>query len=206
MGRRFAPGVSMQPSSIPVFPLHSVLLPGGVLPLRIFEARYLDMISRCLREDSGFAISQIREGSETRGGAVVWPVGARVRIIGWDSLSDGLLGVTVEAVERVRLSGFIEDRSHLLWAHAESLPDDPDRMLPPEFDTLARLLERILKQIGPPFDQLSPRLDDAGWVAGRLTELLPIEPEAKQQLLELSDPLSRLHLLRDAMKALPSDA
>ena len=192
----------MKPGTIAVFPLHSVLLPGGVLPLRIFEPRYLDMVSQCLREGSGFVLSLIREGQETGGGAVVWPVGAQVRIIDWDSLDDGLLGITVEAVSRVRLSNFREDRDHLLWAHAEPLPDDPDRVLPPEFATFARLLEKILEQIGPPFDRLEAHLDDAGWVAGRLTELLPIDPEVKQKLLEAGDPLSRLHLLRDAMLAL----
>ena len=81
--------------TVPVFPLNSVLFPGGVLPLRIFEARYLDMVSHCLRGNSGFVVALIQEGKETGGDATVYSVGTLVSISQWDSTSDGLLGITV---------------------------------------------------------------------------------------------------------------
>ncbi len=184
----------------PVFPLRAVLLPGGVLPLRIFEARYLDMVSRCLREDSGFVVALIRHGDETGAPAEPHAVGTLARIADWRQGDDGLLEITARGERRVRLHRPRAAADRLLQAAIEPLPEAPPRPLPPEFDSLARLLEKILGEIGPPWCELSPRLDDAAWVAGRLIELLPLAAADRQALLQEDDPLTRLFRLRDRMR------
>lgn len=188
--------------AVPVFPLNSVLFPGGVLQLRIFEARYLDMVSRCLRDDSGFVIALINSGQETGGDATVFSIGTLVSISHWDSTSDGLLGITAQGRQKVTIGERSVGKDRLMMAAIEPFEPEPARELPPEFTGLANLLEKILQEIGSPVNQLEPALTDAAWVAGRLTEVLPIPLKTKQDLLEMDDPLSRLHALRDEMLAL----
>lgn len=188
-----------EPDTLPVFPLHAVLLPGGLLPLRIFEARYLDMVSRCLREDSGFVVALIRKGQETGRGAEVHDVGTLARIADWRQGDDGLLEITARGEGRVRLLATEVRPDQLVVGRVRALPAPPPRPLPAEFDSLARLLEKILQEIGPPWSGQTPRLDDAEWVGGRLAEMLPLDMAHKQALLEMDDPLARLFRLRDLM-------
>lgn len=187
---------------IPLFPLHTVLFPGGLLSLRIFETRYLDMISRCLRDSSGFGVCLIAAGAEVGEAAEVRPVGTLARIVDWSSLPDGLLGVTVQGERRFRVlrSEVREDR--LRVAEVELLAESDPRPLPEDYAALAALLARLLDELGGVYARGPRRLDDAGWVGGRLVELLPLDLEFKQSCLELDDVLLRLARLREAMLAL----
>lgn len=184
---------------LPLFPLNTVLFPGGVLPLRIFETRYIDMVRRCLREDSGFGVCLIREGAETGAPAAVHAVATEAHIIDWEQRSDGLLGIVAEGRRKLRILRTRAMPDRLLMGEVEALPEEPHILLPTEFQSLAALLQRILGEIGPPYSKLPARLDDAAWVGSRLIELLPLEHAEKQRLLELDEPLARLFHLRDAM-------
>lgn len=182
-----------------LFPLNTVLFPGGLLPLRVFEARYLDMVSECLRNDRGFGVCLIREGRETVGVASIHDVGTLAKIVDWERMPDGILGVLAEGEHKLRVLKSHAEPDHLLVGEVEVIGPEAEAPLPEEFKSLSELLKRILDEIGPPYSSLPDNTAQAGWVGARLTELLPLELVDKQKLLELDDPLARLFHLRDAM-------
>jgi Lon protease-like protein len=184
------------PVEIPLFPLGTVLFPGGPLPLRIFEARYIDLVRRCLRDDTGFGVVLIREGVEAGGPAETFDVGTYARIVDFSQQPDGLLGIRAAGERRFRILARRRARDGLNVADVEWLPDDPNLPLPEELAELAPALDSILAQVGEPYASLERRPDDAAWVAGRLAEILPIPPGHKQHCLELDDPIERLRFLR----------
>ena len=181
---------------IPLFPLGTVLFPGGPLPLRIFETRYIDLVRRCLRDDSGFGVVLIREGVEAGGPALTYDVGTYARIVDFSQQPDGLLGIRAVGERRFRILERRRARDGLNVADVEWLPADVPQPLPEEFAELGPALDAILAQVGEPYASLERRLDDAAWVAGRLAEILPIPPGQKQHCLELDDPVERLRFLR----------
>ena len=181
---------------IPLFPLGTVLFPGGPLPLRIFETRYIDLVRRCLRDDSGFGVVLIREGVEAGGPALTHDVGTYARIVDFSQQPDGLLGIRAAGERRFRIVERRRARDGLNVADVEWLPADVPQPLPEEFAELGPALDAILTQVGEPYASLERRLDDAAWVAGRLAEILPIPPGQKQHCLELDDPVERLRFLR----------
>lgn len=184
-----------EPAEIALFPLNTVLFPGGVLPLRIFEARYLDMISECLRDQKGFGVCAIRAGGEVGQAALCYPVGTLARVQDFDRGADGVLQVVAHGERRFRVLDQRVEPNQLLRARVEWLDDSGGAALPGNRQPLADLLRQLLKRAGAPFSQLQPDYQDAGWVAGRLTELLPFALADKQRVLELDDPLQRLETL-----------
>lgn len=185
--------------TIPIFPLHSVLFPGGPLVLRIFETRYLDMVSRCLREGSGFGVALIREGQEVGKAAEVYEVGTLGRISYWEQRKDGLLGITLTGEQRYRILGSDVAENQLRTAKVELLPNVRPTPLPEKYQHLAHLLERMLSELEPPYATLVQELDNAEWVGARLVELLPLELVQKQWLLQEDDPLRRLERLEGSL-------
>lgn len=185
---------------LPLFPLSRALLPGGMLGLRVFEARYLDMISDCLRHDRGFGICLIRRGAESGEPAFPYGTGTEVRIIDWDRQPDGILGVTVEGVRKIRAHDLAVESNQLVVAEVSALPREPEEPIPPECEPLVGFLGHVLAQMEPAVRYEHPRWDDAAWVGGRLTELLPLPPRVRQYLVELDNPVARLHELRQALK------
>ena len=183
---------------IPLFPLHTVLFPGGPLPLRIFEARYLDMVSDCLKRDAPFGTLLIREGSET-GPATTCEVGTLARITDWYQGSDGLLGITALGEARFRLVAADRRPDGLNTGEVETLPEPVPVPLPEDLRPLARMLESVLDDLGRLYEPLPRRYDDAAWVSYRFAEILPISPDEKQVCLETDDPLARLQLVRRAL-------
>ncbi|OOG22307.1 peptidase S16 [Thioalkalivibrio denitrificans] len=185
--------------TLPLFPLGTVLFPGGILPLRIFETRYIDMVRNCLRTETGFGVCAIRDGSEVGAAAEVHTVGTRAVIADWEGRPDGLLGITARGEQRFRILRTWVEPNRLVMGEVAYLEEPPATPLPEEFLGLAALLERLLSELGPPYAELSRDAGDAVWVGARLAELLPVSLEVKQQMLECDDPLSRLFMLRDAM-------
>ncbi len=182
--------------TIPLFPLHTVLFPGGVLPLRIFEPRYLDMVSECMRRDSGFGVCLIREGREVGEAALTYDVGTLVSISYFDRRPDGLLGITADGKARFRILSSEVLPNQLIRAEVELLAVEAPTPLPAEAWPLQELLRNILDQLDFPYAKLERRFDDACWVGARLAELLPFKLTAKQYLLQMDDPLERLERLR----------
>lgn len=181
--------------ALPIFPLHSVLFPGGPLVLRIFEPRYLDMISDCLKTDSGFGVCLIREGSEVGKAAEVYPVGTLGKITYWHKRPDGLLGVTLRGEQRFRIIEQRVESDQLRVADVEMLPNDEPVPVPGSCMGLVVMLRKIISELDHPYINLPKDYDDAGWVGARLVELLPLDHSQKQRLLQELDPLRRLEVL-----------
>ncbi len=183
---------------VPLFPLNTVLFPGGPLPLRIFESRYLDMISRCLKSDTPFGVLLIRNGSEA-GTATTYDVGTLAQITDWYQGSDGLLGVTAIGQQRFRLLSSRRQPDGLNIGDIELLPDEGPLPLPDEFRSMAEILSAVLDDLGRLYETLERRLEDASWVSYRFVEVLPISLQQKQACLEQSDPMQRLRLVHELL-------
>ena len=179
----------------PLFPLHNVLFPGGVLPLRIFEPRYLQMISTCMKEGTGFAVALILNGSEVGEAAKTYEVGNLVRIIDWTMRDDGLLGISVRSEGRLRILSTEIQPNQLIQAEVELLEEHHPQILPEQYKPAVDLLRDIITKIGGLYAELEPRYADPLWVGGRLAELLPIDLLQKQHILQMDDPLQRLERL-----------
>ena len=184
---------------VPLFPLNTVLFPGGPLPLRIFEARYLDMISRCMKDDSPFGVVLIREGGEV-GPAATYDIGTLARIVDWYQGSDGLLGVTARGERRFRVLSSHREADGLNVADIELLPEESEVPLPEQYRPMATILSGVLDDLGRLYEDLERRLDDAGWVTNRFVEILPIDLAEKQLCLEQSNPVERLRLVQEVLK------
>lgn len=169
---------------LPLFPLQAVLFPGGPLPLRIFEPRYVDLVGRCLRSQTGFGVVLILEGGEVGGLSAVAGVGTHASIEDFSQLPDGLLGIFCRGGRRFRLLDRRQQEDGLHVGRVEWLPKAEALPLPPEYGPLAQLLERVLPELGALYANVEQRLDDADWVGCRLAEILPIEQREKQRLLE----------------------
>lgn len=190
---------------IALFPLHSVLMPGGLLPLRIFEPRYLDLIGRCLRRDELFGVVLIRSGEETASEVSTAEVGTSARIIDFQSLADGLLGVLCRGEQRFRIRERSQQADGLNRAQVEWLPDGAPMPVQPPFEPLVQMVREGLASLANSRRLMEPHYEDAGWVSHRLAELLPLEPALLQRLLELEDPHARLRLLAPLTQGTPPD-
>lgn len=188
---------------VPLFPLNTVLFPDGLLTLKVFEARYLDMVSSCLRERTPFGVVALTKGQEVhRAGETerFEPVGCLAELIDCDSATIGILHLRCRGAQRFRLHGEPRQAADGLWeSDLTLLADDPPT--PPTTEqagtvaALQRAIDALSGKGAPPF--LPPlRLDQAAWVANRWCELLPIPLAARQSLLELPDPVARLELVR----------
>ena len=184
------------PMSIPLFPLHAVLYPGGRLPLRIFEQRYMDMAKVCLKEDSAFGICLILHGREAGEPAIPEEIGTLARIVEWDMPQLGMLQVVVRGEERFRVIDYQAERSGLLRAVIEAVPENPSLTVPDEFTPLVPLLRSFFVEMGQHAPPLPHHFDDAAWLGYRFSELLPFYREEKQRLLEYQDSIERLNAVR----------
>jgi hypothetical protein len=186
--------VSVARQSIALFPLNIVLFPGGPLPLRIFETRYVDMVRRCMREDQRFGVVLIREGNEV-GPAETFDVGTLAKIVDFHQLSDGFLGLSCLGEQRFRIVGRSRQSDGLNLAQIEELHSEPKLAVPERHARLSKLLRSVLPQLGEVYAGMDMHLDDAAWVSFRLAEILPIAAAQKQSFLELEDPIRRLDAL-----------
>ena len=174
---------------LPLFPLQTVLFPGGTLALRVFEPRYLDMVARCLRERRPFGVVAIRQGTEV-GRAETFAVGTTAEIADWNREPNGLLGLRAVGRQRFRLETVQRQADGLYLGRASWLPEPAPAPLPAPLVALAELLRGMF---GP--DVADARFDDAEWVGFRLAEMLPLAMGLKQSLLELAEPVARLERL-----------
>ncbi|MFZ9708962.1 MAG: LON peptidase substrate-binding domain-containing protein [Steroidobacteraceae bacterium] len=186
-------------SILPLFPLNTVLFPRGPLPLRIFETRYTDMVKRCMREDACFGVVLVKGGAEVGAASGFEDIGTSARIVDFNLLPDGLLGISCRGERRFRLQRRWREADGLNMGEVEWIDAPPGSVtavtLPVEHQRLAQLLQRVLPELGDIYTGIEMRLDDADWVGSRLVEILPINLADKQRCLELLDPLERLTLL-----------
>jgi Lon protease-like protein len=200
--------------SLPLFPLGTVLFPGGVLPLRIFEVRYLDMIGKCRKADAPFGVVSLTSGSEVRKAGAdaesFAAVGTLAVIREFDSPQSGLLQIECVGTQRFRIRN-AELQKYGLWvAEVEALLEDASLEIPDDLRHTATALQRLVDAleerrraqgaeavrlpVGEPY-----RFDDCGWVANRWCELVPMQLELRQRLMELDSPLMRLELVSDLL-------
>jgi len=188
-------------TSLPLFPLGTVLFPGGPLPLRVFEPRYLDMISRCLKAGTEFGVVLIRSGADT-GEVRVAEVGTMARVSDWYMGSDGILGITALGTERFRIHAMDRQSDGLYLGGVSLLPAEAAVPLPAEFQSMAVLLESVIEDLGKLYQQVPRHFDDAAWVGCRFAEILPMPARDKQHCLEISQPLERLLFLQPLLQSL----
>jgi Lon protease-like protein len=195
--------------SLPLFPLGAVLFPGGVLPLRIFEVRYLDMISRCHKAGAPFGVVLLTQGGEVRrpGSTEAFsPVGTLATISELDTPRPGLMMIRASGEQRFRITANDQLRHGLWVADVERLTADMAVPIPDDLKNTAQALSKLIQSLQ--LKTASPgqmplqgpwRLDDCGWVANRWCELLPLPMQLKQHLMELDNPLVRLELVSDVL-------
>lgn len=194
-------GPSAGSAELPLFPLNTVLFPGGPLPLRIFEPRYVDMVRECMREGAPFGVVLIRVGQEAGAVASAADVGTSARIIDFNQLPDGLLGIMCSGDQRYRVEDRRVQPDGLNVGTITWLPPDREEPLPAQYAHLGQLLKKVLPQLNDFYGSMPTKLDDAGWVGMRLAEILPISLGEKQECLEMDDPMARLERLAPFIRA-----
>jgi len=183
-------------TSIPIFPLNTVLYPGSQLPLKIFEQRYLEMAKSCLRASTPFGVCLIREGSEVGAPATHENLGCLARIAQWDMQQLGLLQLVAQGGERFRVRATRIRNDGLILADIEILAEEADTPIAEKFRACRQLLERIVAEHGERLFARPFQLDSSAWVAARLAEILPLPTAARQKLLELDDSRKRLEIIQ----------
>ncbi|WP_432767047.1 LON peptidase substrate-binding domain-containing protein [Xanthomonas campestris] len=190
------PTMPAEITSLPLFPLHSVLLPGATIGLRVFERRYLDLVRDCGRTGSSFGVCLILDGSDVGAPAVPAAYGTEVRIEDFDVGADGVLVLRLRGTRRFRVQRSRVRDNGLVVGEVNWCEPDSDDELRPEHGLLATVLERMLEQVGGEFASAGPGLlDQAAWVGWRLAELLPLSEGQRLSLLQEDDPHRRLEQL-----------
>jgi len=187
---------------LPLVPLNTVLFPDGPLPLRIFEPRYLDMISQCMKDESPFGICLISEGDEVGASAVPHEIGTIARIQDWHMRHDGILGITVIGDQRFKIISSKIQTDQLAIAEVELLDAELPEDVPVDYLALVDLLKEFIGQIPHRYENITKRYGDASWVGYRLSELLPLKISQKQYFLQLDDPIQRLERLSAVLEHL----
>lgn len=186
-------------TELPLFPLQTVLLPGGPLALRVFEPRYLDMVARSLRGANRFGVVAIRQGAEV-GAATTYDAGTSAEIVDWQQERGGLLMVVAHGRDAFRLTATRRESDGLYVGGVAWLEELPPEPLPAAHEPLAALLRRLV-ETSPLYRSLPGDFDDAVWVGSRLIELLPFALPLKQSLLETRDAKLRLERLAAALRS-----
>ena len=186
-------------AQLPLFPLQTVLLPGGPLQLQVFEPRYLDMVGRCMRTGTPFGVVRILEGSEAGAVSDIAATGTSARIIDFHTLSNGLLGLLCLGERVFRLESRQEQPDRLILGQVRWVPPRPIMPVAPQFANLVTALREVLPKLPPAYAHIPRNFDDAEWVGYRLLELMPLSSQERQHSLENHDPLQRLQWLAPMM-------
>ena len=186
--------------ALPLFPLRTVLFPGGLLPLKVFEQRYIDMVKECIKDDGPFGVVLITQGDEVARTPSHPPefvrIGTLARIVDWEMPQLGILHVMTTGGDRFQVNEHAVEASGLFVAEATAVAAEATAPLPEDCAPLAKLLEVIAARIGPQNFPAERRYDDASWVGYRLAEFLPLPLTVKQSMLEINDARVRLSTLR----------
>ncbi|MEW4981657.1 MAG: LON peptidase substrate-binding domain-containing protein [Cycloclasticus sp.] len=181
--------------NVPIFPLSTVLFPEGVLSLRIFETRYLDMVSSCLKQDVPFGVCMIANGHEVGGAARCYQIGTLAKIVNWEQSKGDVLQIEVLGCQRFKILDSKVSSQDLITATIKIMDEKPVVPVPNELFKLTGMLETVLKKQAINISPDAEQLNNANWVGCRLTEVLPMEGVIRQRLLEIDDPVERLHMI-----------
>jgi len=187
-------------ATLPLFPLNTVVFPGGWLPLRIFEQRYIEMVKQAIADNSPFGICAIREGQETGAPAAPYTVGTRVRITDWDMPQTGILHIETQAEKRFVIRHTQVEPGGLLVGMVDDISAEPAIAIPHELELAVEILRHIIDEHGHAHFPAPFAYDDAVWVGYRLSEVLQLKLSIKQNLLEMNDSVTRLRILAEFLK------
>ena len=180
-------------NNVPIFPLSSITFPGGYMPLRISETRYLDMVKNCVKNNTGFGISLNKPNSNE-----FYDVGTYCKIADWEQLDDGLLGITALGKYRYRVINSSIQSDNLIVADIESMSEPNFIDIPKDLMPYSDFLKNILEQYPKFYHDDAPKyFTESGWVGSRLAEILPMSANEKQVILETEDYLVRLYKIKD---------
>lgn len=186
--------------SLPLFPLNTLVFPGGRLPLRVFEQRYLDMVKQAIADDTPFGVCAIRSGAETGVPALPYAVGTQVRVVDWDMPQTGILHIDTLALERFVIRDTEVKPNGLLIGNVERVNHETAVAIPDELELAVEVLRHIVGEYGDTHFPPPHPFNDAVWVSYRLAETLPLTLSIKQNMLEMNDAVTRLRLLSDFLK------
>ncbi len=188
----------MSDQGVPIFPLRTILFPGSKLPLRIFEPRYLDMVSHCMRSNIEFGIILSRKVPQP-GMLETYATGTLATIIDWNQGNDGLLGITTLGTNKFELLSMTKQEDGLNVGDIRIVKKEEDFKAPSNFDNMINLLEAILEDVDL-YHERDKFFESASWVSFRFAEILPLKIEDKQKCLEFDDPILRLNFLEPLIK------
>jgi uncharacterized protein len=190
-----------------IFPLGTVLFPRGVLPLRIFEARYVDMVRQCMRNDEPFGVCRIIEGNEIGKPAEHEQIGCSARIVDFDKEPSGILNIRTLGEKRFKITSEKVNLQSLMIAEIDWLDEEVDAPVPTDMGRCVSVVEQVIAELVETESNTMKRvleppylLQSASWVSHRLCEILPFESSSKQLMLELNDPLQRLSIVNQVLQ------
>tara|TARA_B100000945_G_scaffold298723_1_gene278777 strand:- start:232 stop:834 length:603 start_codon:yes stop_codon:yes gene_type:complete len=195
----------MNSEILPIFPLRSIVLPGGLFPLRIFERRYLDMVAKCIKDDKGFCIALVKKESSNNYITDVYEYGSHVKIADWNKLPDGLLGITVEGRCIVKILNSSLDKNGLLNGEINTLEFEKQYLVPQKYRALSDFYRKISPGLKDFIAYKQEKYSDASWLSYRLTECLPIDLQTKADLIATNNSLERLEKINSLMQKLYND-
>jgi len=189
-------------NNLPIFPLKSIVLPGGLFPLRIFERRYLDMVRDSIKNESYFCIALVKTESKDKYIDDVYPIASLVKIIDWNQLEDGLLGITVEGINLVDIESSKLNENNLLKGNVRNIEPEREYMIPEKYRLLSKFYKKIHPGIKNFIDYKKERYSDASWVGYRLTECLPLDLSTKATLIASNNAIERLEKIHEIIHKL----
>ena len=197
-------GAPREPTAVPLFPLKTVLFPGGVLPLKVFEQRYIAMTKACLKDGKPFGVCLLTRGDEVASGkppaTEIAQVGTLARIVNWDMPQLGILHLKTEGANRFQVHSHASADDGLIVGQVTAIAPEPALPLPESYRPLAKLLEILIERVGRENFPATLALDDASWVGYRLAEVLPLPLPIKQSMLEINDCEIRLKALAQFLR------
>ena len=186
--------------SIPIFPLNTVLYPDGLLPLKIFETRYMDMAKACMRDNAPFGVCLIETGAEVGAPATPYSIGTLARIADWDMPQLGILNITAQGGQRFLIESSEVGKDGLITADVSLLSAELTQLVTEEYSLCSTVFDTIVQELGEARFSNPMHPEQAAWLGYRLAESLPIKASAKQDLLEMNDSLMRLKILQAFLK------
>ena len=185
-------------NNCPIFPLRTILFPDSRLPLRIFEPRYIDMVSKCMKDSLEFGVILSRESNDPKM-FETYNIGTMAKIIDWEQGNDGLLGITTIGTNKFKLLGMNKQEDGLNIGDVEIIQREGHFKPTENFSNLVSLLKAILDDINL-YNDDEKKFESASWVSFRFAEILPLKLEDKQKCLEIDDPIIRLNYLEPLIR------
>ena len=195
----------MSTNTYPIFPLTSIVLPGGIFPLRIFERRYLDMVKNCIKDEKGFCIALIKDEIKNKYTEDIYQYISFVKIIDWNQLEDKILGITVEGISIGKVLSANLNKDNLLIGDIEFIETEKEYMIPQKYLILSKFYKKIYPGIRNFINFKTERYSDASWVGFRLIECLPLDLPTKANLISSNNALERLEKINKIINKLYKD-